>query len=550
MPGSGGVAHRTPFDLPTKRALVALLPGLAIATALLAAWLIADPRTPDLAAQTYRVNLFRQLGFAVWDEHWYAGHHLPGYSLLFPPLAALLGLQLSACLSVLASAALFQRVADRVYGRSGRWGAALFAVAAVADVWIGRLTFALGVSFALAAVLARLRGRALLAALLALLCAAASPVAGLLLALAGLSHTAVRRRPRSTLALAAPAGAVALALAALFPEGGSEPYPFLSFMATVLVVGAFLIALPSGQPLLRRGARIYLLACVLVVAIPTPIGANIERYAVLLAGPLLVCAHVGWRDQEGRARRRLRAMLAVAAALLVWGAWVGWGPVRETRAVAGGEATRASYYAPVERFIASAGEGPARVEVPLTRSHWEAALLAPTVSLARGWEKQLDERYDGVLLGTGLSAGAYARWLRDQAIAYVALPDVPLDPSSSDEGRLIRAGQPYLREVFASRHWRIYAVLSPTPLASGPGRLTALGHDYFSLRASAPGSFLARVHYTRYFALARGSGCVARAPGGWTSVLARAPGTLVVRARFSLGRALGLGGSCRQTPPA
>ena len=163
-------------------------------------------------------------------------------------------------------------------------------------------------SFALAAVLALLRGRALLAALLALLCAAASPVAGLLLALAGLSHTAVRRRPRSTLALAAPAGAVALALAALFPEGGSEPYPFLSFMATVLVVGAFLIALPSGQPLLRRGARIYLLACVLVVAIPTPIGANIERYAVLLAGPLLVCAHVGWRDQEGRARRRLRAM--------------------------------------------------------------------------------------------------------------------------------------------------------------------------------------------------------------------------------------------------
>ncbi len=42
-----------------------------------------------------------------------------------------------------------------------------------------------------------------------------------------------------------------------------------------------------------------------------------------------------------------------------------------------------------------------RVEVPLTRSHWEAALMAPTVSLARGWEKQLDERYDGVLLDPG-----------------------------------------------------------------------------------------------------------------------------------------------------
>ncbi len=42
-----------------------------------------------------------------------------------------------------------------------------------------------------------------------------------------------------------------------------------------------------------------------------------------------------------------------------------------------------------------------RVEVPLTRSHWEAALLAPRVSLARGWEKQLDSRFDRVLLDAG-----------------------------------------------------------------------------------------------------------------------------------------------------
>ena len=72
--------------------------------------------------------------------------------------------------------------------------------------------------------------------------------------------------------------------------------------------------------------------------------------------------------------------------------WVAWGPVRETLAVAGNESTSASYYAPVERFLAGVrrARGAVRVEVPLTRSHWEAALLAPTVSLARGWEKQLD----------------------------------------------------------------------------------------------------------------------------------------------------------------
>ena len=218
--------------------------------------------------------------------------------------------------------------------------------------------------------------------------------------------------------------------------------------------------------------------------------------------------------------------------------------MRETLAVAGSEATSAAYYVPVERFLAEHASGPVRVEVPLTRSHWEAALLAPTVSLARGWEKQLETRFDGVLLAPGLTAASYERWLHEQAVAYVALPDVPLDPSSAQEGRLIRRGLPYLREVFASAHWRIFRVLSPTPLASGPGRLTSLGHDSFALRALARGSFVVRVHFTRYWTVTRGVGCVAPAPGGWTAVSLRAPGTAVVSARFSLARAFGSGGSC------
>ena len=71
---------------------------------------------------------------------------------------------------------------------------------------------------------------------------------------------------------------------------------------------------------------------------------------------------------------------AAVAALCAIAVWVGWGPVRETLAVAGSEATSAAYYAPVERFLArveAAPASPVRVEVPLTRSHWEAALLAP-----------------------------------------------------------------------------------------------------------------------------------------------------------------------------
>jgi hypothetical protein len=540
VPGSGGVAHRTPDDLPTTRLPFAPL----LAAALLLLWLIVEPRTPDLAAQVYRVELFDHLRFAVWDERWYAGHDLPGYSLLFPPLASLLGLRLLAVLSALASAALFERLALSVFGPSARWGAAWFALAVVGDVWIGRVTFALGVPFALAAVLALYRGRAFPAGVLAVLCAAASPVAGVLLGLAGVTHALHARSPRSALALTAPSALVVAPLALLFPEGGFEPYPFLSFAATVLIAVAFLLALPPAQSLLRLGGVLYLLACLLCLPIHTPMGSNVERYAVLLAGPLLLCAFLAGDRERPPAHSSPRSALAVAVALWVIAAWVVWGPVRETLAVLDNQSTQVSYYAPVKRFLAGLA-APVRVEVPLTRSHWEAALLAPSVSLARGWEKQLDNRFDRVLLSPGLTAAAYDRWLHDQAVAYVALPDTPLDPSSAREGRLIRHGLSYLRQVFASVHWRIYAVGSPTPLASGPGRLTALGHDSFALRASAPGSFLVRVHYTPYFTLTRGVGCVRQASGGWTSVTVGSPGIVVVAARFSLARALGFGAYCR-----
>ncbi len=509
--------------------------------ALIAVWLAVDPRTPDLAAQVYRVSLFREAGLAVWDEHWYAGHDLLSYSLIYPPLAALAGVRLLGAMCVLASSVLFERLARLAYGSAARWGATTFAVAALGDVWIGRLTFALGVSLALAAGLALARERWWRAGVLAALCAAASPVAGALLGLAALSVALARRSPRTLLVAAGPAAIVVLATAALFPEGGWEPYPILSFAATMLVVGAFLCALPRQARLLRIGACVYALACVACVAVHSPVGSNVERYAVLLAAPLLLCARLGASGADAR----LTPVSALALCAIA--VWVVWGPARETLAVAGSDATSASYYAPVERFVASVESppgSPVRLEVPLTRSHWEAALLAPSVSLARGWDKQMETRYEGALLEHGLTVAAYARWLRQQAVSYVALPDAPLDPSSAQEGVLIRRGLPYLREVLRSTHWRIFKVIGATPLLTGPGRLTSLGHDSFALDARAPGGFVVRVHFTRYLTLTRGAGCVAPAPGGWTLVDLRTSGPAVVAARFSLSRAFAAGGSC------
>jgi hypothetical protein len=508
---------------------------------LVGVWLLLAPRSPDLAAQAYRASLFESSGFAVWDNNWYGGHHLPGYSLVFPWVAWLVGMRLVGALAVLASTFAFEQVALTVYGPRARWGALCFAVAAAGDVWIGRLTFALGVTFAMFAVLALVRGRPWLAGLLAAVCAATSPVAGLLLGLAGATHVLATRRAQAGLTLVLPVLLVVLPIAVLFPEGGWEPFAASSVVATLAVVLAFLYALPREERMLRIGGRVYLAVTVLSI-LPTPMGSNIDRYAVLLAGPLLLCA----LGRDGFSRPA-RPPAAVALAVLVIVTWTVWGPVREATGVIGDPSTSAAYYAPLKRFLRSHGGSLLRIEVPFTHSHWEAAMLAPEFELARGWERQLEAKYDPIFFKSGLTAPAYRAWLEDNAVSYVALPDVRLDGSSDEEAALIRKGLPYLREAFKSAHWRVFAVRDPTPLVSAPAALTALGHSSFTLRFASAGRALVRLHHTRYWTVSGlhpAGACVASAPGGWTAVSASGPGVVRVVTSFSLGRALGLDGGC------
>ncbi len=530
--------RRTP-----ARGWAAPVSGLLAAGLSLLAWLLAGPRTPDLAAAVYRHDLFGAVGFTVWDNNWYAGHHVPGYSLLFDPLAAVVGLRGAGVVAVLVSSLLFGCLARRRFAPGAAIAASVvFALAASGDAWIGRLTFALGVSIGLAAVLALDHGRVGAAALLAGLCSAASPVAGLFLVLAGVAHIIGTRTVARGLALALPALAVALAMTLLFPEGGREPFPASSFAAALAVALAFAALVPRDERVLRAGAILYVVAVVASLVIHGPMGSNVDRLGALFALPLLVGVRLPDLTAGRGTSRRLAPAAVLGVALAVW---VAWGPVREVAKVGDDPSVTAAYYAPLERFLASHLVRPARVEVPLTRSHWEAALLGGRFALARGWERQLDTRYDGLFFGAPLTAGTYHTWLRAEAVRYVALPDAPLDTSSRAEARLLRAGVRYLRPVFTSAHWRVWEVTDAAPIAGGPGELATLGRNDFVLRADAPGRFTVQVRYTRYWTVTEGHGCVGPASGGWTAVRADAAGVLRVSARFSLARALGATGSCR-----
>ncbi|HEY1457203.1 MAG TPA: hypothetical protein VGF15_01685 [Solirubrobacteraceae bacterium] len=547
--------------------------AFAIAGALAGAYLIIAPDSADLAAASYRSYLFAGHGLTLWDNNWYGGHYLPAYSLLSPALGAPLGPRLPQAISVVIAAVAFAALIDGRYPvRSSRIACAWFALGAGVELFSGRVPFDIGLALGLGALVAvqrRLRAAALA---LAVLCSLASPVAGAFLALgclawalggtsAGRGRLRLRRVYASSssrfiesrgraltpvgrlfgLLLAAGAMAVIAVAVALFPDGGSEPFAASSFWPAEALVLVLAAVLPSEQRVLRTGALLYGAALAGAFLIPTALGGNAVRLGALVAGPLAACA----LDAH---RRRL--LVALAPALVYWQLVA---PIRDFAAGERDPAAQSSYYTPLlgelRALSALGSDHPTRIEVIPTRGHWEARWMAPQIALARGWERQLDSDRNALFYdesSTPLTPGRYRAWLGEQAIAYVALPDAPLDFSALGEARLVRSGHlGYLREVWRSTHWRLFAVVGAQPLAERPAVLEKMTGDSFTLMVPAAGSYTVRVRFTPYWALESSHGCVRRGPGGWTDLDARAAGSIGVGIAFSLSRIVDHGPRCR-----
>jgi hypothetical protein len=143
------------------------------------------PAGADLPAQLLRVKLFAAQGLGLWNNSWYGGHYLLGYSVLFPPLGWLLGARLMGAIACVGTASAFAALAGDVYGDDAWLGAGWLGAATVTELLSGRLTFALGLSGAAFTALLLERRQPRWAAVMAIVTALASPVAGLFVALAG-----------------------------------------------------------------------------------------------------------------------------------------------------------------------------------------------------------------------------------------------------------------------------------------------------------------------------------------------------------------------------
>jgi hypothetical protein len=483
-----------------------LIAPVLLAAALAGVYLVWEPPSTDLAAQVFRADLFADHGFLVWSNDWYAGHYLPGYSLLYPPLGAALGPRLVGAIACVTAAALFAALASYAYGDGARLGSLWFAVGTASVLLSGRVTFALGIAVGLAAILALQRERPVLTPVLAAAASAASPVAGLFLGLVGIAAALAGHRRSGLIMAAAALGALAI-IGLAFPTPGVEPFVFTAFVTIPVIAALALWLLPAGERELRWGFALYALLALLLFVFHTPIGGNLGRLGALFAGPIF--AVVLWP-------RSRWALLLIGVPLLYW-QWVAG--VRDVTDALGDPATQRSYYEPLTAELERVTSGePVRIEIPPTQNRWEAAYVAPEFPLARGWLRQQESDDFGLFRNANLTPAAYRRWLDDRAVSYVAVSDSDLDYLADDEAALVTGGLPYLKEIWSNDDWRLYAVRHPTPLVEPAGaRLTDLGVDSFTL-AGKPGSYLVRLHYTRFWQVEGGeAACVSR-DGDWTRV--------------------------------
>jgi hypothetical protein len=450
--------------------------------------------------------------------------------VIFPALGSLVGARTVGVIAVVASAVLFADLMRRHYQTRVYWAVGWFAVVAVGDLFIGRLTFSLGVTTALACLVAISRGRYWLALPLAVVTPLASPVAGIFL---GFVFVAAwpNLHPKMRYYLMALVAAGVAAMAFVFPDGGRQPYDLAAALVPIALMLAVRVQLAPSERIMRRATALYAAAIAAAYILPTPMGSNAARLSALVAGPLFITSR----------RTSPRAVVVLTCAAIVL--WQAWGPVTETGKAAFTHANREAYFTPLLAQLERVGADAGRVEVVPTTTRWESVYVARKFALARGWETQLDRTYNALFYDGTLSARTYRRWLQDEGVRFVALPDAPKERWGVAEARLIASRPRYLIPVWHSAHWQLFRLRNARGLA-GPDQTVELRPQGFALTTTRPGLTKVRVRWTNYWTVLPWA-CVRRAPDGFTDVIAPSAGTYVVQAHWSLDATLSGSGGCR-----
>jgi hypothetical protein len=306
---------------------------------------------------------------------------------------------------------------------------------------------------------------------------------------------------------------------------GPFPFPAVGLAGVVLFCVLSWLLAPSGGRALRCFAVAYLAVAILLFFVPTPIGGNVARLGKLIALPMAVrflSFGVGIRRRAGAS--------AVVAAAAIW-AFV---PFVSSAVHGAADPSRdSSYYTGLNRFLRTEDPDRGRLEIPFTREHWESYWVAKQFPIARGWERQTDLLYNQVLYRP-LTAAQYLRWLRENAVSLVALPNVPIDYGGRAEARLLAHPPPYLTPVWHDRNWQVWRVRGQNALVQGVAVLSDLDAASMTLTFPRAATVVVKVRADGLWHVRSGAGCIAATPGsGWLVVRAQRAGQVNLAAGLS-----------------
>ncbi|WNI26954.1 hypothetical protein [Streptomyces sp. ITFR-16] len=517
-------------------AVAAVVPLYAVWAALLATG------GGDLAAQQAWSGFTARHPGSAYNLSWYGGMHTANYSVFSSYLMALLGVRTVSVVAGIAATWLMARLLVRTGTRHALVASLLAAFALWCNVASGRTTFALGVAIALVACV--YAHRAVTAVVAGALATMASPVAGLFLVVVGAARLLDRQWRRGAV-LMAPFFAVVGATTVLFPFQGEQPMHANRLWMPLVVCAALAAAAPRGREwrVPRHGAVVYAVGVVLTFLVASPIGTNVERLLGLVALPVLFVAVMDVVREKAWVRT-----VVLAAALALSAQWLVDKTVDDLR-VSTEVPSWASGTEGVVGELRRLGAERTRVEVVPARNHREAAVLSPYVSLARGWNRQLDVERGRLFYAHGdggaLSPADYRAWLDHWAVGFVVLPHGRPDGPAESEAALVRAGRPWLERVWQDDGWTVYRVREATPLVPAPASVVGGDDAELVVRMPHAGSVTVRVAYSpwlRVQAVGDGGGsggaCL-RQNGEWTELTVRKGGTYRLHSAYGLARFTG-----------
>ncbi|MFI8767827.1 MFS transporter [Streptomyces sp. NPDC053792] len=487
--------------------------GLAALTHVLWFFLFANSGG-DLAAQDAWAEFVGRHPDSAYNLAWYGGMHPVSYSVVSPYLMSVLGVRSTMMVAGTLSAGLTALILVRVRAVRNPMVCSIAGVFAfLCNALSGRVTFGLGMMFALGAVAAvfcwphrwryRRWAKAAVAAPLAGLATACSPVAGLFLGVAAAALFLNKRRPGAYALGLAPVAVVALS-SWLFPFSGTQPMAFASTALPLLFGVLTFVLVPKDWRTVRTAAAVYTIGTLLTWLIDSQIGSNISRLPMLFAGVVLLAA---LPYTAPRSRRWYALLLAVAGLNF----WIGFKGVDDVIRTAP-DASWARELAPLVNQLQVRDAGKARVEVVPASSHRESSALSPYINLARGWNRQADMERNPLFYDDTLNAVNYEEWLDRWAVHYVVLPTGAPDSGAEQEAELVREGLPYLNQVWSDENWRLYEVENPTPLADPPAQVQSAEENEVVIRVDSPGRVLIRVPYSPWLALMDENGGKIEAP--------------------------------------